>query len=74
MLAMQRFPSVTVLSERPAHDGRIMLGRSGVGTIVSDEPDVVYVSSKEGDEPAWFGHWPIWETDLREVLHRHKKE
>lgn len=66
----QKFPSVTVLSERPASTGRVVKGQSGTGVIMPDEPDVVYVTSQANASAQWYGHWPIEETDIGEVLRR----
>jgi hypothetical protein len=60
----QRFPSVEVLSERPASNGRSVQGLSGAGIIMTDEPEHIYVSSKPGVAPEWYGRWPIQETSV----------
>lgn len=70
----KRFPSVTVLSERPAATGKVVKGKSGQGTIMSDEPNVVYVTSLPNETPAWYGHWPLAETDLAEVIRKTERK
>lgn len=55
----EQYPKVTVKSERRAKNGRVVMGQSGPGTILSDDVDTVHIIT-----PEWWGEWPVPETDV----------
>lgn len=55
----EKYQVVKVTSHRSAKGGQDVFGKDGVGVVLNDDLDTVYVNGT-----GWYGDWPIAETNV----------